>query len=68
MTNGEQLAKAFPKQIARIRQLADDKFLAQEPDTSAPNTLAAAFDWFSTAEGWEFWNDLYQFGPPRAVG
>lgn len=63
MTNEELLAKNFPKQIDRIKQLATAEFLGNEADNNAPNTLAAAFDWFSTAEGLEFWNDLYEYGP-----
>lgn len=64
MTNDEQLAAAYPKQIARIRQLAGAEWMAKSPESrSAPNTLASAFDWWTTDEGGEYWNDLYECGP-----
>lgn len=62
MTNEEQLAKAYPEQITRIKELAGADFLARSEVTSPATTLATAFDWYTTAEGWEFWNNLYERG------
>lgn len=62
MTNDAQLADAFPKQIERIRKLAEVEFLNHRAECSAPYTLAAAFDWYGTNEGWDYWNDLYRSG------
>lgn len=65
MTNEEQLARAYPKEISRIKELASARFLAQSETTGPATTLASAFDWYTTAEGWEFWNELYETGYSR---
>ena len=58
-TRDELLAKAFPAQIERIRTLAGPAIL-REATNSAANELATVFDWAETAEGWNYWSDLYE--------
>jgi len=61
MTNDQQLSEKYPDLIDRIRELVDAGFLDKSPETrSAPNTLASAFDWAKTKEGWDFWNEVYR--------
>ncbi len=60
MTNEDQLAANFPDHIDSIRKNAVKGFLEKTPEIRAPkDTMAAAFDWATSPEGWQFWNDLY---------
>ena len=65
MTNEEQLAKAYPKHIDRLRELCPEEFLKDETEHGRhpANTMAAGFDWDQTKEGWAYWNDLYESHP-----
>lgn len=65
-TNDQLLAESYPQHIERIRALATPGFLAKDAEMkSGPNSLSCAFLWHDTAEGWEFWNDLYERGPSQ---
>jgi hypothetical protein len=65
MTILEILTKHYPKTISIIKERAKPGYLEQVATTSAPNELAGAFDWFSSPEGLEFWNELYERGTDR---
>lgn len=65
MTRLEVLTKYYPKTIGVIKERARPGFLARKATTNAPNELASAFDWFSSPEGWEYWNALYERGADR---
>lgn len=61
-TRDDILAKAYPKHIERIRELAGSKFMRAPPTTCAANELASGFDWHATTEGQEYWMKLYERG------
>jgi hypothetical protein len=65
MTRDEVLAKAYPGNIERIRRLAEVGSLQRQATSSPANELATVFSWYSTDEGWDYWNDLYERGTDR---
>lgn len=59
MTNRDQLSKHFPEQMPRIETLVGPGWLDGDPEGQHPrDTLASAFIWNSTSEGWDYWNKL----------